>query len=88
MNGSRSQRRKSPRQSNLSFQTVAADMVCLIFGPTTTAHSAFSAWRTPSEFAFTFDWRRDLVLFYAQSAAPVPVASTAQHGTPTARSAR
>ena len=37
-------------------------------------------WKTPSEFAFTCDPRRDLALRYAEGSAPAPVATTAQPG--------
>ena len=34
-------------------------------------------WKTPSEFAFTCNPRRDLALRYADGSAPAPVATTA-----------
>jgi putative transposase len=37
-------------------------------------------WKTPSEFAFSFRTRGDLVLRYAKGSAPAPVATTAQPG--------
>jgi putative transposase len=37
-------------------------------------------WKTPAEFAFTFNPRRDLTLRYAKGSAPAPVAFTAQQG--------
>jgi len=37
-------------------------------------------WRTPSEFAFTFNPRRELALCYANGSAPAPSATTAQQG--------
>jgi len=43
-------------------------------------------WKTPSEFAFTCHPRRDLALRFAKSAAPAPVAPTAQPGNRNARS--
>jgi len=43
-------------------------------------------WRTPAEFAFSFDPRRDLALRYAEGSAPVPVAPTAQQGNSNATS--
>ena len=43
-------------------------------------------WKTPSEFAFTFQSRRDLALRYATGSAPAPVVHTARQGSPTARS--
>jgi len=43
-------------------------------------------WRTPAEFAFSFDPRRDLALRYAKGSAPVPVAPTAQQGNSNATS--
>jgi len=43
-------------------------------------------WRTPSEFAFTFNPRRDLALRYAKGSAPTPDASTAHEGESNRRS--
>ena len=43
------------------------------------AHSKLG-WRTPSEFAFTFNPRRDLALRYAKGSAPAPDASAAHEG--------
>ncbi|MDE2243763.1 MAG: IS3 family transposase [Bradyrhizobium sp.] len=43
-------------------------------------------WKTPSEFAFTCDPRRDLALRYVEGFAPVPVASTARPGKSNSRS--
>src|SRR3974390_1029427 len=43
-------------------------------------------WKTPSEFAFTCNPRRDLALRYADGSAPAPVATTAQSGTSNTRS--
>ncbi|WP_370115751.1 IS3 family transposase [Bradyrhizobium sp. USDA 329] len=42
-------------------------------------------WKTPSEFAFTCDPRRDLALRYAEGSAPAPVATTAQPGKSNSR---
>ncbi|MBR1294612.1 MULTISPECIES: IS3 family transposase [Bradyrhizobium] len=42
-------------------------------------------WKTPSEFAFTCDPRRDLALRYAEGSAPAPVAATAQPGKSNSR---
>jgi putative transposase len=43
-------------------------------------------WKTPSEFAFTFQSRRDLALRYATGSAPAPAIHTVRQGSPTARS--
>ncbi|WP_340672740.1 IS3 family transposase [Bradyrhizobium ottawaense] len=43
-------------------------------------------WKTPSEFAFTCNPRRDLALRYADGSAPAPVATTAQPGQSNSRS--
>jgi putative transposase len=43
-------------------------------------------WKTPREFAFTCNPRRDLALRYADGSAPAPVATTAQSGKSTNRS--
>ena len=43
-------------------------------------------WKTPSEFAFTCNPRRDLALRYADGSAPAPVAPTAQSGKSNNRS--
>ncbi len=37
-------------------------------------------WKTPSEFASTYNPRRDLALRYAEGSAPAPVATTAHPG--------
>ncbi|WP_354267533.1 IS3 family transposase [Bradyrhizobium ottawaense] len=42
-------------------------------------------WKTPSEFAFTCNPRRDLALRYADGSAPAPVATTAQPGQSNSR---
>src|SRR5512133_983332 len=39
-------------------------------------------WKTPSEFAMTYEPRRDLALRYAEGSAPAPVAITAHPGKP------
>jgi putative transposase len=44
------------------------------------------AWKTPSEFAFSFDPRRNLALRYADGSAPAPVAHAAREDNPNARS--
>jgi putative transposase len=43
-------------------------------------------WKTPSEYAFTCNPRRDLALRYADGSAPAPVATTAQPGKSTSPS--
>jgi len=43
-------------------------------------------WKTPSEYAFTCNPRRDLALRYADGSAPAPVATTVQPGNPNATS--
>jgi putative transposase len=43
-------------------------------------------WKTPSEYAFTCNPRRDLALRYADGSAPAPGATTAQPGNPNATS--
>jgi putative transposase len=43
-------------------------------------------WKTPSEYAFTCNPRRDLALRYAEGSAPAPVATTAQPGKSKAES--
>jgi putative transposase len=43
-------------------------------------------WKTPSEYAFTCNPRRDLALRYADGSAPAPVATTAQPDHPNATS--
>jgi len=43
-------------------------------------------WKTPSEFAFTCNPRRDLALRYADGSAPAPVATTAQPNQSNSRS--
>ena len=43
-------------------------------------------WKTPSEFAFTCNPRRDLALRYADGSAPAPVATTAHSGKSTSQS--
>ncbi|MCK1593561.1 IS3 family transposase [Bradyrhizobium sp. 164] len=42
-------------------------------------------WKTPSEFAFTCNPRRDLALRYADGSAPAPVATTAHSGKSNSR---
>ena len=89
------------RHKGLIALTTAAVVASALFTSLAQARVALGCWRadyndarphsqlgrrTPSEFAFTFNPRRDLALRYAKGSAPAPVAPTAQQGNPNARS--